>query len=365
MPDDDAQREADWSALKAVSGALVDAGDVPVPEPARYGEAVRQIIAQRDTLRRQLDLATTRFAALQGDLDARRAELQELRDITGTADVEAALGYITAMQLAHGGLRRQLDEAKATHEGEMLATEHTIEDLGTQLAAERAALERLVKLQSHYAYLLNSYDGGKRIQFGDATAWRKRLAEIDPPTPPSAAKEEPRPFATATDDELICIVDDMAARGEGCTMPDYVDDPPDRLASGSEGGDSGVATPTLPVRLPSQAEPSPPNAGDAGGPLASASESLDTFLLTQNAGLSRELHEATQRLTTAEARLAAMEAVVEQAHARLRFHEWSDVMMDTDEPCCFDCGGPQKGGHRAGCLTDAALDALRAQAPRP
>jgi hypothetical protein len=48
------------------------------------------------------------------------------------------------------------------------------------------ALERSVRLQSHYAVLLNMHDGGKRILFDDAAAWLKRLAVL------SAAEAEGR-----------------------------------------------------------------------------------------------------------------------------------------------------------------------------
>ena len=41
---------------------------------------------------------------------------------------------------------------------------------------ERKALEESVKLQSHYAELLNQYDGGQRISFKDADDWKYRLA---------------------------------------------------------------------------------------------------------------------------------------------------------------------------------------------
>lgn len=41
------------------------------------------------------------------------------------------------------------------------------------------ALDESVKLQSHYAGLLNQYDGGQRLQFADADEWIKRLAELD------------------------------------------------------------------------------------------------------------------------------------------------------------------------------------------
>lgn len=39
------------------------------------------------------------------------------------------------------------------------------------------ALEESVKLQTHYAELLNMYDGGKRIGFNSADAWIDRLRE--------------------------------------------------------------------------------------------------------------------------------------------------------------------------------------------
>jgi hypothetical protein len=42
----------------------------------------------------------------------------------------------------------------------------------------RTALEKSVKLQSHYAGLLNMYDGGERLQFASADAWCARLVEL-------------------------------------------------------------------------------------------------------------------------------------------------------------------------------------------
>lgn len=40
------------------------------------------------------------------------------------------------------------------------------------------ALEKSVKLQSHYAEILNQYDGGKRIIFNNALHWISRLREL-------------------------------------------------------------------------------------------------------------------------------------------------------------------------------------------
>ena len=39
------------------------------------------------------------------------------------------------------------------------------------------ALSESVKLQSHYASILNAYDGGRRLPFADAEEWIKRLSE--------------------------------------------------------------------------------------------------------------------------------------------------------------------------------------------
>lgn len=39
------------------------------------------------------------------------------------------------------------------------------------------ALQKSVHLQSHYANLLNMYDGGKRMVFPSARAWIERLRD--------------------------------------------------------------------------------------------------------------------------------------------------------------------------------------------
>ena len=41
------------------------------------------------------------------------------------------------------------------------------------------ALEESVKLQSHYAELLNMHDGGERIGFKNANEWLLRLREME------------------------------------------------------------------------------------------------------------------------------------------------------------------------------------------
>lgn len=45
--------------------------------------------------------------------------------------------------------------------------------------ALKIALEESVKIQSHYAKLLNMYDGGNRIGFKNTDEWIARLKKID------------------------------------------------------------------------------------------------------------------------------------------------------------------------------------------
>jgi len=47
-----------------------------------------------------------------------------------------------------------------------------------RIDALQYALTESVKLQSHYAELLNQYDGGKRMTFADADAWCTRLLSV-------------------------------------------------------------------------------------------------------------------------------------------------------------------------------------------
>jgi hypothetical protein len=44
-------------------------------------------------------------------------------------------------------------------------------------ATVRVALDESIRLQAHYAQLLNQYDGGRRLVFVNAEAWIARLRE--------------------------------------------------------------------------------------------------------------------------------------------------------------------------------------------
>lgn len=52
-----------------------------------------------------------------------------------------------------------------------------IDDIGRERDRLRVALEESVKLQSHYATLLNMHDGGERRPFDSVEAWLARLVE--------------------------------------------------------------------------------------------------------------------------------------------------------------------------------------------
>ncbi|HEV2464254.1 MAG TPA: hypothetical protein VGT04_10635 [Acidobacteriaceae bacterium] len=54
----------------------------------------------------------------------------------------------------------------------------TIDEAKEEIRDLWAALEESVKLQSHYAELLNMHDGGERKGFANAQAWMDRLIDI-------------------------------------------------------------------------------------------------------------------------------------------------------------------------------------------
>lgn len=52
-----------------------------------------------------------------------------------------------------------------------------VQRLRDEIVALREALDESVRLQSHYAALLNDYDGGKRMRFNSDT-WLSRLRAL-------------------------------------------------------------------------------------------------------------------------------------------------------------------------------------------
>ena len=64
-----------------------------------------------------------------------------------------------------------------------------LEAKNEEIKTLRAALEASVQLQSHYAVLLNTYDGGHRIGFESADAWMERLRKVKASIPEWAKKQ--------------------------------------------------------------------------------------------------------------------------------------------------------------------------------
>jgi hypothetical protein len=52
-------------------------------------------------------------------------------------------------------------------------------------------LEESVRLQSHYALILNHYDGGQRLQFNSPEEWLGRLTLLGIINAPSPAQTSP------------------------------------------------------------------------------------------------------------------------------------------------------------------------------
>jgi hypothetical protein len=75
-------------------------------------------------------------------------------------------------------LLERFDETPPPLQRQIVATFVT-ENLiaNAKLSEMEIALRESVSLQSHYAALLNDYDGGKRLQFESSDAWVKRLKD--------------------------------------------------------------------------------------------------------------------------------------------------------------------------------------------
>jgi hypothetical protein len=81
--------------------------------------------------------------------------------------------------LNSGGVKMTVVEVAA--EG---STGALVRRLESENARLMEALEESVKLQSHYAELLNMHDGGVRLGFADAKAWLQRIEQIKKNQPP-------------------------------------------------------------------------------------------------------------------------------------------------------------------------------------
>jgi hypothetical protein len=70
----------------------------------------------------------------------------------------------------------------------------------------RRALKRSLRLQAHYAMLLNMYDGGQRMIFTGIDQWLARLREVDERVRTAAAtlgEDEPREERATSDPQAV------------------------------------------------------------------------------------------------------------------------------------------------------------------
>jgi hypothetical protein len=72
------------------------------------------------------------------------------------------------------------DDDREVIEATFRAAAEEIELLGCQCIGLRHALEESLKLQTHYASILNMHDGGNRMQFATVKSWIDRLASLAP-----------------------------------------------------------------------------------------------------------------------------------------------------------------------------------------
>jgi hypothetical protein len=124
-----------------------------------------------------------------------KQEAASLRNETAAANLErlelkkerdTAVDLFAKYKVALSGVAMALCRARLPYSGAFdfdpdTAAESTEKVLGIvadNVDKMRHALKESVFLQSHYAGLLNQYDGGQRLQFADADAWMDRIDEV-------------------------------------------------------------------------------------------------------------------------------------------------------------------------------------------
>lgn len=86
-----------------------------------------------------------------------------------------------AMEMAKEIIRSSMNDPRGTYAERLPINIAAALDAKDAAPAEggwrdiESALEESIKLQNHYAKLLNMQDGGYRLQFADASAWIQRL----------------------------------------------------------------------------------------------------------------------------------------------------------------------------------------------
>jgi len=92
--------------------------------------------------------------------------------------VERLLGPPTLFPEAREQASDEIERLRADHEKFATACMVKIGQLADDNAKLLAALDESIKLQSHYAKLLNMYDDGKRMIFQSSDEWLVRLDHL-------------------------------------------------------------------------------------------------------------------------------------------------------------------------------------------
>lgn len=87
------------------------------------------------------------------------------------------MGGCRMMSLDLDDVRKLAEEYRGLLSRVRVGAPMAMETLAAEVEQLRDALEESVKLQSHYAKLLNVHDGGERKTFADAASWLHRLRE--------------------------------------------------------------------------------------------------------------------------------------------------------------------------------------------
>ena len=95
-----------------------------------------------------------------------------------TRPVEDFTDWIDAKRMRSGVKKAEIDKLL----DQLITAQQQIDRLVVPQQQEivelRHALAESLKLQSHYASLLNAYDGGKRMEFATPEDWIKRLVTV-------------------------------------------------------------------------------------------------------------------------------------------------------------------------------------------
>lgn len=104
----------------------------------------------------------------------------ELRKVAARyIDTKLTLEKLVVNRAGNNGDGRPAAAAAAI-ERSIVRIHALLEDAGATAEELLDALEKSVQLQSHYAQLLNAWDGGERLQFENGQAWLARLRSIKP-----------------------------------------------------------------------------------------------------------------------------------------------------------------------------------------